>query len=112
MMVLINSFRGPMIVGPGRMQERILREDLSLAVTTPFPLDANTLLCSAGARPRKAGKNPFDFWAPVQHGLYRMDIRTGELTLLYNDPEASSFEGRPLAPRPIPPIVASTTPTR
>lgn len=109
---LINSFRGPMIVGPGRMQERILRDDLKLAVTTPIPLDANTLLCSAGARPFKAGKKEFDFWAPVQHGLYKMDVKTGDLTLIHNDPENSEFEARPLAPRPVPPILATTTTTR
>ena len=112
---LINSFRGPMIVGPGRMQERILREDLSMAVTTPFPLNATTLLCSAGARPLKPttdGRKQYNFMAAVDHGLYRMDMQTGALTLIYNDPATSEFEARPLAPRPVPPIRASTSPTR
>jgi hypothetical protein len=112
---VINSFRGPMLVGPGRLQERILREDLSLAVTCPIPLDRNTLLCSAGARPFKIdenGRKQFDFWAPVEHALYRMDIATGELTPVYHDPGTSQFEAQPLAPRPVPPIVATTTATR
>ncbi len=110
---LINSFCGPMIVGPGRYQDRILREDDKIAVTSPYPVDQDTLLCSAGERPAELIGNHHDyFWAPVDHGLYWMDIASGDLTLIYNDPETSELEARPLAPRPVPPVLASSPSTR
>ena len=108
---LINSFSGPMIVGPGRNQERILQADDSMAITTPFPINETTLLCAAGRRPsRGAGK--YDFWKPVNHGLHWMDIKTGKLTLIYDDPKTSEFEARPLNPRPVPPVRAAASTTR
>ena len=108
---LINSFSGPMIVGPGRNQERILQADDSMAITTPFPINETTLLCAAGRRPsRGAGK--YDFWKPVNHGLHWMDIKTGKLTLIYDDPKTSEFEARPLKPREVPPVRAAASTTR
>ena len=110
---LVNSFSGPMIVGPGRSQERILRTDDSMAITTPYPIDEDTLLCAAGARPFTVGADgtkKYDFYASVDHGLYWMDIKTAELTLIYNDPNTSEFEARPLVPRPVPPVLATSPP--
>jgi len=110
---LINSFCGPMVVGPGRYQDRILRDDDSIAITSPYPVDQDTLLCSAGERPAEKIDNHHDyFWAPVDHGLYWMDIATGRLTLIYNDPESSELEARPLAARPVPPVLAGSPSTR
>jgi len=103
---LINSFRGPMIVGPNADQEKILREDLSMAVTTPYPVDGKTLLCAAGKRP---GSN---FQAAVDHGLYWMDMETGVLTLIYNDPTTAEFGARPLRPRSLPRTVITSPATR
>jgi len=108
---LINSFSGPMIVGPGRNQERILQADDSMAITTPFPVSETTLLCAAGRRPSR-GRGKYDFWKPVNHGLHWMDIKTGKLTLIYDDPKTSEFEARPLKPRPVPPIRAAASTTR
>lgn len=98
---IINSFRGPMLVGPGRMKERFLRPDNSWAVTCPYPLDEHTLLVAAGKR------TSGDLMAAVNHGLHRMDVATGELTLIYDDPDTADFEARPLRPRPREPILAS-----
>jgi hypothetical protein len=112
---LINSFCGPMIVGPGRLQERILQPDDRMAITTPYPVGRDRLLCAAGERPvapGKGGSPSYDFWKPVDHGLYWMDMQTGQLSLIYNDPETSEFEARPLAPRPVPPIAATSPVTR
>jgi HEAT repeat protein len=112
---IINSFSGPMIVGPGRLEERILHPDDRMAITTPYPVGGNTLLCAAGERPSVKGKDgsvSYDFWKPVDHGLYWVDMTTGRLTLVYNDPQTSEFEARPLAPRPVPPVVATSPKTR
>jgi len=108
---LINSFSGPMIIGPGRNKERILQADDSMAITTPFPINATTLLCAAGRRPSR-GRGKYDFWKSVNHGLYWMDIKTGKLTLIYDDPKTSEFEARPLKPRPVPPVRAAVSTTR
>jgi hypothetical protein len=108
---LINSFCGPMIIGPGRNQERILQADDSMAITTPFPINETTLLCAAGHRPSK-GRGKYDFWKPVNHGLHWMDIKTGKLTLIYDDPKTSEFEARPLTSRAVPPVRAAASTTR
>jgi hypothetical protein len=55
--------------------------------------------------------------AATDLGLHWMDTTTGELTLIYNDPETSEYEARPLAPRRVPavmpenPIARSGRPT-
>ena len=106
---LINSFSGPMLTGPGHMKEKILRPDNSWAVTTPYKVDGNTLMVAAGKRPvgkwdkkKKKMKQVVDDFAPVDHGIYYMDVETGELTLIYNDPTTSDFEARPLQAHKIP----------
>ena len=53
---LINSFAGPMLVGPGRNVEAILQKDNSMAITTPYPLSPTKLLVAAGKQPVKPGK--------------------------------------------------------
>jgi HEAT repeat protein len=105
---IINSFRGPMIVGPERNQERIIRTDTTMAVTTPYPVDENTLLCAAGKR---LGRRPTNY-APVDHGLYWMNMKDGELELIYNDPKTAEFEARPLRPRPLPRIAVTSPEVR
>ncbi|MCP4451337.1 MAG: hypothetical protein GY809_07745 [Planctomycetes bacterium] len=85
---------GLTVVGPGRYKERFLRDSQDMAVTSPFPLGDGRLLCAASARTldRKA----------VDLGLYTMDVHSGELTLLYNDPDRADFEARPIVARPRP----------
>jgi len=112
---LINSFAGPMLVGPGRNVEEILQKNNSMAITTPYPLSPTKLLVAAGPRPLKLGKKKesvIDTEAAVDHGLYYMDVKSGKLTLIYNDPATSEFEARPLQPRRVPPIPLGAPQTR
>ena len=114
---LINSFSGPMLTGPGHMTEKILRPNNEWGVTTPYKVDDNTLLVAAGKRPmyppapknnnkskkkKRKVKTGINDFAAVDHGIYYMDVKTGDLTLIYNDPNTSDFEARPLQPRKIP----------
>lgn len=108
--ILMNTFKGPMIVA-GPTRERLLRPKNDYAIATPIKIDDQTLLCSAGKRPpvnpKSAYKNEdknYDIWAPVDHGLHYMDVNTGKLTLIYNDPETAEFEARALQPHTIPPV--------
>ena len=86
--VLCASTGGLVVVGPGRYRETFLPHDKNMAVTSPFPLDADRVLCAASDR---TGKPDL--------GLYMMDARSGEMTLLTNDPEVAEFEPRPIRPR-------------
>ncbi len=100
---ILNTPVGP-IVTEGRFGERILRKDEAWAVTSPYPLDENTLLVAAASKPEviTRGGRPTD---TVDLGIYTLDVSTGELTLVYNDPQWADFGARPLDPRPVPPVV-------
>lgn len=110
---LVNTFKGPLVVGPGHYQERLIMPNNDWAVTSPVKVNENTLLVAAGQRARckkddskgryKAG-DP-DVMASVDHGLYWLDANTGDLTLIYNDPNQADFEARPLQPRKVPPVL-------
>jgi hypothetical protein len=102
---IINSFKGPMLIGPGSYKEKILRPDNSWAVTTPYKISNEKLLVAAGKRGTitKDGKTIPDIMGAVNHGLYYMDVETGELALIYDDPKTADFEARPLQPHKIPP---------
>lgn len=106
--LLLNSFDGPFTVGPRKNEQTLLFPDDRYALTTPYPLDDATLLVAAGERPLgkdKNGRAVRDRVAPVDHGLYRLDLRKGALTLIYNDPAAADFEARPLVARRRPPVL-------
>lgn len=113
---LINTFRGPALAGPGPLQEQFLRLDRAWAVTTPYPIDDQTLLVAAGERPWKPGddgkKEELKMEVAVDHGLHYMDVDTGELTLIYDDPDCSDFEARPLQPRKVPALLPEAPFTR
>lgn len=100
---VLNSPAGP-IVTAGRRGETILREDLAWAITTPYPLADNTLLVAAGKKPFASvgGSRPTD---TVDLGIYTLDVASGALSLVYNDPQAADFGARPLQPRPVPPVI-------
>ncbi len=83
---------GLTIIGPGRRRETVIPRYKNMAVTSPMPLDANTILCAATVR--DAGK--------PQLGLYKMDVKTGVLSEVYDDPKTAEFEPRPIRPRRIP----------
>lgn len=100
---ILNTPAGPTIT-EGRFDERILREDQEWAITSPYPLDENTLLVAAALKPEEItrGGRPTD---TVDLGIYLMDIATGELSLVYNDPQTADFGARPLHSRPVPPVI-------
>jgi HEAT repeat protein len=100
---ILNTQAGP-IITEGRFGERILRQDMEWAITSPYPLDGNTLLVAAALKPEEitSGGRPTD---TVDLGLYTLDIPSGELALVYNDPRTADFGARPLHPRPVPPAI-------
>lgn len=118
---LLNTFKGPMIAGPGRYTERFLMPDNTWAVTTPVQLPDGRLLVAAGKRPysekdgfpkKESKKGDLDIISSVDHGIYYLDTKTGELELVYNDPDFADFEARPLQPRKVPPVLPESPLTR
>jgi len=90
---------GATLIGPGRLKEKIIREDQTLAVTSPFPLSDGRILCASSKRTFKE--------KDIDLGLHVMDSDTGKLSLLYNDPDTAEFEPRPLMPRQRPRSLAT-----
>jgi hypothetical protein len=114
---LLNTPAGPVIT-QGRFSEHPIRQDFlrnggndPWAITTPYPLDENTLLVAAGEKQQEIVRDEFPRDA-VDLGLYLLDVPSGELTLLYNDPETADFEARPLHPRAVPPVLIESPATR
>ena len=95
--VICATTGGATLVGPGRHDERIIPRPGNMAVTSPYPLEDGRVLCAASVRTLKR--------AEVNLGLYMMDVASGELTLLYDDPRTAEFEARPLAARERPPVL-------
>ena len=95
--VMVATTGGATIVGPNRMSERVLPRHQDMAVTSPFPLDGKRALCAATRR-AKSRKD-------VDLGLYLMDLATGGLDLIYNDPKRADFEARPVMRRARPPVL-------
>jgi HEAT repeat protein len=107
---VMNTQAGP-IVTEGRRAERIIRPDMTWAITSPYPLDDRTLLVAAGKKPYESvgGSRPTD---TVDLGIYQLDMASGDMTPLYNDPHVADFGARPLHPRPIPPVIATSSGVR
>ncbi len=103
---VLNSPAGP-ILTQGRRRETILRPQQDWAITTPHVLDEQTLLVAAGEKPPETsrGSRPTD---TVDLGLYTLDLPSGELTLVYNDPRTADFGARPLHARPRPPVIPAS----
>jgi HEAT repeat protein len=104
--IILNSLDGPFVVGPRKHEQTLLFPDDRYALTTPYPLDNNTLLVAAGERPMtkdKKGRAVRDRLAPVDHGIYRLALTNRVLALVYNDPATAEFEARPLVARRRPP---------
>lgn len=102
---LTMSSVGPVITGPGRTAETLVPHDPTLAVSSPWPLRDGTMLCSTGVMPA-SGPMVTDL------DLSLLDASTGTVTILHRDPEHADFEARPLAPRPVPPVLATAPPAR
>ena len=102
----------------GRLGERLLRESFLRSagndpwvITTPSPLDEHSLLVAAGEKNHPLVRAEFPKDA-VDLGLYTMCVDTGQLELLYNDPQAACFEARPLHPRRVPPVLDESDASR
>jgi len=93
---------GLTVIGPGKLQETVIRAQHDMAVTSPFPLDDTRILCAA--TPRLFERDQVDL------GLYITDINTGQMQLLYNDPCSADFEARPIRSRPRPLHLAQQAP--
>ncbi|TVS11379.1 MAG: hypothetical protein EA424_23925 [Planctomycetaceae bacterium] len=114
---LLTTPAGP-ILTQGREGERLLRESYLRSggndpwvITTPYPLDDRTLLVAAGEKNHELVRAEFPDDA-VDLGLYTMCVDTGQLNLLYNDPQAACFEARPLHPRQVPPVLSESAAAR
>jgi hypothetical protein len=100
-----------------------------MAVTSPFPLDSTQILCAATPKEfningkiitcgtpefEKLEKGPelFRSATNIDLALYTMDINTGKMKLLYNDPATADFEARPIKARKKPIILAEHPSTR
>jgi len=114
---LLTTPAGPVVTN-SRLSERFLRQPFlreggndPWVITTPWKIDPHTLIVAAGLKNHDMihGDFPKD---PVDLGLYKMSVETGELTLIYNDPTTADFEARPLHPRKVPPIVPESRVTR
>ncbi len=95
--VIVATTGGATIVGPGRLNERIIPRWNNMTVTSPYPIGDNRVLCASTVR-----KDPVDL------GIYTLDTDTGELTLVYNDPATADFEARPIVSRSHTPSLPNT----
>jgi hypothetical protein len=116
------------VFGPESSHERLVPHDRKYAVTSPFPIGGEKVVASATVRRFKVDGKTIDAETPemqklratkgygylfaeavdIDLGLYIVDLETGEMSLLYNDPERAEFEPRPLAARTPPPVIPDT----
>jgi HEAT repeat protein len=115
--LVCSSPGGPVMIGPGRMQEAHiplpqalrkgkeakLTED-DYAIVSPFPIGEGRILCAATKRKPAIRKERL-FESEIDLGLYTIDAATGKMTLVYNDPATADFEARPLIARRPPPVL-------
>jgi len=99
--VICATTGGATLIGPGRMRERVLPRFENMAVTCIAPLGDKRALCAATVREFDVKK--------VDLGLYMLDLESGELAPIYNDPATADFEPRALVPR-LPPRIPATAP--
>jgi HEAT repeat protein len=127
--IICASSGGLVICGPGPYKETLVPHDRKMAVTSPFPLDSKHILCAATPKEfnvngkvvicgtpefeaLEKGPELFRSATNIDLALYSMDIETGEMKLLYNDPNAADFEARPIKPRKKPITLAEHPSTR
>ena len=114
--IVATSSGGLVVVGPGTAEERLVPHDRKYAVTSPFPIDGKRVIAAATRRQfrigdrtidagteefRKLKKGPelFQSAVNIDLGLYFIDLDSGAMEPLYNDPEFAEFEARPLVAR-------------
>jgi HEAT repeat protein len=97
--IVVSTQGGLTLIGPRRDTEQLISPDFKTrAYTTPVPLSDGTLLCATTLKTPDRKK--------VDLGLYRLDPRTGQLDLIYNDPTTADYEPRPILARRAPPVIA------
>jgi Hydrazine synthase alpha subunit middle domain/Di-haem cytochrome c peroxidase len=126
--VVAVSSAGLFTFGPGMQQERLVPHDRKYAVTTPFPIGGNKVVAAASIKQFKIGGKVMDAGSPellkvraaanyrdnlqdavnMDLELYIVDPESGEMKLLYNDPNFAEFEPRPIIARTPPPVVPDT----
>ena len=121
--IICASSGGLVIGGPGPYKEALVPHDRGMAVTSPFPIGNEMIVCAATPKVFlvngsliRAGTEEFqeldkgpDLFKRAVHidlALYKMNIVTGEMEMLYNDPDAADFEARPLKIRSRPVVLA------
>src|SRR5262249_43953769 len=98
---------GLVVVGPGSTEERLVPHDRRYAVTSPFPIgDGTKVVAAATIQQFKIGNRILDAESPelqeyrqktrygyqfadatnIDLGLYIIDLESGAMTPLYNDP--------------------------
>ncbi len=93
--IVVSTQGGLVLIGPRRDTETVITPDFKQwAYTTPFPLPDGSLLCAATLKEEDREK--------VDLGLYRLDPRSGDRELVYNDPATADFEPRPVLVRQSP----------
>jgi HEAT repeat protein len=127
--IICASSGGLVICGPGPYKETLVPHDRKMAVTSPFPLDSKHILCAATPKEfningkiitcgtpefeeLEKGPELFRSATNIDLALYSMDIETGEMKLLYNDPTSADFEARPIMARKKPITLAEHPATR
>jgi hypothetical protein len=127
--IICASSGGLVICGPSPYTETLVPHDRKMAVTSPFPIDEKHILCAATPKvfdidgrtitcgtpefeELEKGPELFLSATDIDLALYLMDIETGEMKLLYNDPETADFEPRPIMQRPRPPTLSENSLTR
>ena len=119
---------GLTLIGPGKSRETIIPHDKKMAVTCPYPLGDGKILCSASIKrfeiegrvytatsdeyTKHEGTFHLSKATNVDLGLYMLDAATGELELLYNDPDWAEFDARPVRARQRPVMLAEGLDTR
>ncbi|MHC4266724.1 MAG: HEAT repeat domain-containing protein, partial [Planctomycetota bacterium] len=114
--IICASSGGLVICGPGPYKERLVPHDRKYAVTSPYPIDEQNILCAGTPKIfnidgrnitcgtpefEELEKGPELFLAAtnIDLALYSMNVETGEMSLLYNDPDMADFEARPIMAR-------------
>lgn len=127
--IVCASSAGLVITGPGRYRETLVPHERKYAVTSPFPVGKNRVLCSATVKQFKINEQVITCGEPafetlekgerlfrsainIDLGIYWMDTNTGKMALLYNDPQQADFEARPIMARTPPPLLAENSATR
>ncbi len=119
---------GLTLIGPGKSRETIIPHDKKMAVTCPYPLGDGKILCSASIKQfeidgkvytatsdeymKHKGTFHLGKATNVDLGLYILNAGTGELELLYNDPDWAEFDARPVRTRQRPVVLTEGLDTR